>query len=112
MIKRENQVQNSKPAARLKHLLTYGNLWLYILSLIKEHKEVYAYTLGDMVEQEFFFKPNRIMLYIVIYKLEDEGIIKAKQKNKERRKYYEITKKGNEILNFAKDYLIMLGKRL
>lgn len=105
-------VEKSKPVARLKHLLTYGNLWLYILSLIKEHGKLYAYTLDTTIENEFFFKPNRIMLYVVLYKLEDEGIIQAKQKKDERRKYYSLTKKGLDTLTFAKEYMNNLSKRL
>ncbi len=109
---RLNNIMDTRPTKRLKHLLSYGNIWMYILSLIKEKKEVYAYTLDKQLEEEFFFRPNRIMLYVVLYKLEDEGIIKGKQKTIERRKYYVLTKKGEGVLKFTKEYLNTLSKRL
>ena len=104
--------QMTKPARRLKHLLTYGNLWLYIISLLNENKEIYAYVLDQEIEKEFFFKPNKIMLYLVLYKLEDEGHIKAKERTADRRKYYALTKKGQALLRYAKKYLNALSKRL
>jgi DNA-binding PadR family transcriptional regulator len=104
--------QATKPIARLKRLLTYGNIWLYILSLLKDKGEVYAYVLDGEIEKEFLFRPNKIMLYIVLYKLEDEGLIKAKQKTGDRRKYYAITTKGQEALKLAKEYLNNLSMRL
>ena len=55
-------IQKSKPAERLKHSLTYGNLWIYVLSLINEQGDVYAYTLSESIEKDFLFRPNRIML--------------------------------------------------
>lgn len=105
-------IGKSKPAERLRHSLTYGNLWPHILSLIKRRKEVYAYTLGDLIKKEFEFEPNRIMLYVVLYKLEHEGFIQAVHKKEDRRKYYALTAKGNDLLKFGKKYLQALGKRL
>lgn len=102
----------SKPFKRLDHLLTYGNIWMYILSLLRREKEVYAYTLGERIEKEFSFKPNMIMLYVVLYKLETEGVIKAAHKKDDRRKYYVLTNKGDSLLKFAKRCLIKLGKKL
>src|SRR3989344_2466512 len=73
--------ENTKPIKRLKHLLTKGNLWLYILSIIRQRKRIHAYALDDAIEQEFSFRPNKIMVYIVLYKLEGERFIKLSGSN-------------------------------
>jgi|GEM_PF-664682 len=99
----------SKPIKRLKRLLTSGNLWLYILSLAKQ-KEIYAYELDSEIEKEFFFRPNKIMVYVVLYKIENEGLIESKYKK--RRKYYRITKKGRETLDLAREYFTILSGKL
>jgi len=104
------QPSPSKPIKRLKHLLTYGNLWIYILSLMKVKKRVYAYALDEEIEKEFFFKPNRIMIYVVLYKLENEGLIKSEFK--QRRKYYGLTKKGSDTLELAREYFRILADKL
>jgi len=101
---------SSKPIKRLKHLLTYGNLWLYILSLMSSRKRIYAYALDDEIEKEFFFRPNRIMVYVVLYKLEGEGLIKSELR--ERRKYYQLTKKGAGTLRLAREYFRILSNKL
>jgi DNA-binding PadR family transcriptional regulator len=103
-------VLSTKPIKRLKNLLTSGNLWLYILSLIKTKKRLYAYNLNEMIEKEFFFKPSKVMTYIVLYKLEDEKLITSEFE--ERRKYYSLTKKGEETLKSAKEYFKVLGEQL
>jgi DNA-binding PadR family transcriptional regulator len=102
-------MDSSKPIKRLKRLLTSGNLWLYILSLTEKGK-IYAYELDDAIEQRFRFKPNKIMNYVVLYKLENEGLIKSEFK--ERRKYYSITKKGKETLKLAREYFKFLSANL
>lgn len=103
------QILASKPIKRLKRLLTSGNLWLYILSLAKQ-KEIYAYELDSEIEKEFFFRPNKIMIYVVLYKIENEGLIESKYKK--RRKYYKITKKGRETLDLAREYFTILSGKL
>lgn len=101
--------EQTKPIKRLKHLLTYGNLWIYILSLVKK-KKTYAYALDQQIEKRFSFKPNKIMIYIVLYKLESEQLINSEFE--ERRKYYTITRKGEETLLAAKKYFQMLVRKI
>lgn len=103
------EIISSRPIKRLKRLLTSGNLWLYILS-ITEDGEIYAYELDSEIEKRYKFKPNKVMNYVVLYKLEDEGLIKSEFK--ERRKYYTITKKGKETLKLARDYFRFLSTAL
>ena len=100
----------AKPIKRLKHLLTLGNLWLYILSIIKAKKRLHAYALDEQIEKEFFFRPSKVMVYIVLYKLEGEGLIKSEYE--ERRRYYTITQKGEQTLALAKNYFELLSKKL
>ena len=100
----------TKPIKRLNNLLMFGNLWLYILSLIKKNGRLYAYNLGEEIEKVFSFRPSRVMVYIVLYKLENEGLIKSEFE--ERRKYYSMTKKGQETLKTAKQYFKILAGKL
>jgi len=100
----------SSPIKRLQRLLTTGNLWLYILSLIKSEKKLYAYSLDAQIEERFSFKPNKIMVYVVLYRLENEGLICSEFDK--RRKYYTLSPKGTETLGFAQEYFRMLAKRL
>lgn len=99
--------EEASPIRRLKHHLTAGNIWLYVLSLLKK-KSVYAYALDSEIEKKFGFRPNRIMVYIVLYKLEAEGLIKSQFDG--RRKYYKITDKGMESIKNGKSYLKFLSE--
>lgn len=98
------------PIKRLKNLLTNGNLWLYLLSLMQKQNELYAYSAGADIEREFFFRPNRIMIYVVLYKLESEGLTRSEFR--QRRKYYRLTKKGEGALESAREYFHLLSGRL
>ena len=102
--------ESTKPIKRLKHLLTYGNLWIYLLSRIKKKGKLYAYALDEDIEKIFSFKPSKVMVYIVLYKLEHEKLIHSEFE--ERRKYYQITQKGIETLMQAKQYFSQLIKKI
>ncbi|MEM3373400.1 MAG: PadR family transcriptional regulator [Candidatus Anstonellales archaeon] len=92
---RKKNIEN-KPLNRLTDHLTHGNLWLYILALAKK-KEIYIYNLDKEIEKYFRFKPSRIMLYLVVYRLESFNMLKSHYI--ERRKYYFLTDYGKETLN-------------
>ena len=98
------------PIKRLRRLLTSENLWLYVLSLLRRKKKLYAYELDDAIERAFKFRPNKIMIYIVLYKLEGEGLIKSEFI--ERRKYYALTGKGDDALGQARGYFKTLAGKL
>ncbi|QLJ53362.1 MAG: Transcriptional regulator, PadR family [Candidatus Fermentimicrarchaeum limneticum] len=102
-------MEESKPMLRLKRTLTKGNLWLYILSELKRGR-VYAYGLSKKIEKEFGWSHGLITSYVVLYKLENEGLISSEFEG--RRKYYKITKKGSEELRKAKRYLQQLLNKL
>jgi PadR family transcriptional regulator PadR len=98
------------PVKRLRRLLTSGNLWLYILSLINSKGRLYAYELDSQIEKEFLFKPDKIMVYVVLYRLEREGLISSELR--ERRKYYTLTAKGEDALMKAREYFRTLAAKL
>ena len=98
-----------KPLARLENSLTYGNIWLSALSLMRKRK-VYAYALPLEIRKEFGFEPSRLMTYFVLYKLESEGFVSAKFEG--RRKYYEITGAGRKMLVDGRALLLKAAKRL
>ncbi|NYZ78843.1 PadR family transcriptional regulator [Candidatus Micrarchaeota archaeon] len=102
-------MEESRPMRRLRRTLTKGNLWLYILSELKRRR-VYAYGLSKDIERTFGWSHGLITSYVVLYKLEKEGLISSEFEG--RRKYYRITRKGTGELGKAKAYLSQLSRRL
>lgn len=90
-----------KPAERLVKLNTKGNLWIYILSLLKKNR-LYGWEIQSLIEKKFNFKPGKITPYRVLYRLESQGFVKSEIK--ERRRIYQITPKGKEELEKAKEF--------
>ena len=101
--------EDSKPLMRLKRSLTTENLWLYILSTLRQ-KRTYAYALNSQIEKRFGWRPGLITSYLVFYKLEAEGLITSEYD--ERRKYYEITAKGKRARLEGKRLMTKLAKKL
>ena len=97
------------PLERLKKSNTKENLWIYILYLLQE-KSVYGWEVLNLIEKKFNFKPGRITPYRVLYRLQKNGFVKSKMK--ERRRMYEITKKGEEELKRAKEFYEKILKKL
>ena len=89
------------PFERLQKSNTKENLWLYILSLLKEGS-IYGWEIPKIIEGKFGFKPGKITPYRVLYRLENNGFVKSELK--ERRRVYKITKKGKLELKKAKDF--------
>jgi DNA-binding PadR family transcriptional regulator len=87
------------PIQRLQKSNTIENLWIYILSLLKKRK-IYAWEIPAIIERELGFKPGKITPYRVLYRLEKAGFVKSK--TKERRRIYELTKKGEKELKKAR----------
>lgn len=93
------------PFERLQRSNTKENLWIYILSLLKEAPRghpIYGWEIPKLIEKKFNFKPGKITPYRVLYRLEKDGFVKSKMK--ERRRIYQITKKGEEELKKAKNF--------
>jgi len=97
------------PLERLQKSNTKENLWIYILSLLKE-KDLYGWEIPSLIEKKFNFKPGRITPYRVLYRLEGEGLVKSKMT--ERRRVYQITEKGKRELDRAKNFYQKILKEL
>lgn len=97
------------PIERLKKSNTIDNLWLYILSILKNYP-VHAWDIPKIIEREFNFKPGRITPYRVLYRLQQQGFVKSELK--ERRRVYKITEKGKEELKKAKKFYKQLIEKL
>ena len=89
------------PIERLKKSNTKENLWLYILSFLKD-RELYGWEVQSLIEKKFNFKPGLITPYRVLYRLEKDGFVKSGLK--ERRRIYKITGKGKKELENAKNF--------
>lgn len=98
-----------KPLQRLQSSLTSGNLWLSIISLASR-APVYAYALPAQIQKKFGFTPSRLMVYLVLYKLEAEGLLSSTDVSK--RKYYKSTVSGKKCLQSGKKVLKSWAKRL
>jgi len=97
------------PFERLQKSNTKENLWIYILLLLKK-REIYAFELQFLIEKEFGFRPGKITPYRVLYRLEKTGFVKSQMK--ERRRVYEITKKGEEEFKKAKNFYQQILKEI
>lgn len=100
---------------RLIRKLTKENLWLYILSLLREGP-LYGYQVRDSVRERFGFSPSRVTCYAVLLRLRRGGYVAMERTERggegPPRKYYKITAKGSETLEKAKSYLRELGQKL
>ena len=86
---------------RLQKSNTKENLWIYILSLLKE-RELYGWEIRSLIEKNFDFRPGLITPYRVLYRLQGDGFVKSELK--ERRRIYKITEKGKKELEKAKNF--------
>ncbi|MDD3032396.1 MAG: PadR family transcriptional regulator [Candidatus Pacebacteria bacterium] len=89
------------PFLRLKKYNTKGNLWVYILTLLKD-KPNYGWDFPSDIEERFGFRPGKITPYRVLYSLELDGLVTSEQKG--QRRVYSITKKGLAELEKVKDF--------
>lgn len=88
------------PSERLEKSLTKDNLWLYILTLLKEG-EMYPYEIRNAIKERFGFSPGNVTAYIVLKKLNSGGYVRIVRKMHEggpERTYYRVTPKGLEEL--------------
>jgi PadR family transcriptional regulator PadR len=85
---------------RLKKKTTSEMLWPYFLKLLKE-RSMYGYELRQEIQKRFGWKPATVTSYVVLYRLQRDGYVTMEwkeQRGKPARKYYKITKKGEELL--------------
>ena len=105
----KKQKKLSKPLNRLYNSITISNLWLSVLSLANE-QPIYAYTLPVAIEKKFGFCPSRLLVYLVLYKLETGKYLTSREENK--RKYYSITLEGQTLLEDARKLLKARAKEI
>ena len=99
---------------RLVKKLTTENLWLYILRLLKD-EPLYGYEVREKIYREFGFSPGLVTCYVVLHRLEKEGLITSRREESSigpPRKYYMLTDKGRETLEKAKKFLMELSHNL
>ena len=96
------KAEKSKEIERLKRKLGIELLWIYLLSMLKK-KPSHAYILRKEVEEKFGFLPGNVSVYVVLYKLQKHGFVKAKQEG--NKSVYSITPSGKELLKVAKKEL-------
>ncbi|MDD4662067.1 MAG: helix-turn-helix transcriptional regulator [Candidatus Pacebacteria bacterium] len=89
------------PFLRLKKYNTKGNLWVYVLMVLRD-KPDHGWDFPSAIEKRFGFRPGKITPYRVLYTLELEGLVESTQV--ERRRIYTITKKGLKELEKVKDF--------
>ncbi|HID60642.1 MAG TPA: PadR family transcriptional regulator [Hadesarchaea archaeon] len=92
--------------ARLKKKTTSEMLWPYFLKLLKD-RPMYGYELRQHVQKRFGFRPATVTSYVVLYRLQRDKYVAMEwkeQRGKPARKYYKITKKGEELLRDGLKY--------
>ena len=89
------------PFLRLQKYNTKGNLWIYILMILKD-KPDHGWDFPSIIEKRFGFRPGKITPYRVLYSLELEGLVTSEQSG--QRRVYSITQKGREELEKVKDF--------
>ncbi|MEW6592425.1 MAG: PadR family transcriptional regulator [Candidatus Hadarchaeota archaeon] len=100
--------------ARMKKKTATELLWPYFLKLLKERPR-YAYELKQEVQKRFGWKPPTVTSYIVLHRLQKGGFVNyewKEQRGRPARKYYKLTKKGNELLQEGVKYLKWLCSQL
>lgn len=93
------------PSERLEKSLTNDNLWIYILTLLREG-DMYPYEVREKIRERFGFSPGNMTAYIVLKKLEAGGFVSVSKKGQDKgpeKSYYSVTGKGLDELSRAKD---------
>jgi len=107
--------KESKAFQRLEKNLTIDLLWIWILKLLRTEPK-YAYQLKQEIQEHFGFSPATVTNYTILYLLEKEGLVeKTEMTNSvERidRKYYIITKFGEEVMDEAEIYIREIYNKL
>ncbi len=92
--------------ARIKRKTTSEMIWPYFLKLLKE-RPMYGYELRQETQKRFGWSPPTVTAYVVLYSLQKSGCVTMawkEQRGKPARKYYKITKKGEDLLQEAIKY--------
>jgi DNA-binding PadR family transcriptional regulator len=90
-----------RPFERFKKSNTRGNLWIYILTLVKE-REIPNENIQRLIFEKFGFLPNKLLISRVLFRLGAEKYIKGEKfKGKQA---FRTTKKGMAELEKMKNF--------
>ncbi|RLE75903.1 MAG: PadR family transcriptional regulator [Thermoprotei archaeon] len=94
---------------RLVKKMTIENLWMYILRLLVE-KPMYGGEIIQALRERFGIKSAAVTIYVVLYRMEREGLIKKVKEDKKRgkrdgRAYYKPTIKGIKTLEQGLEFI-------
>ncbi len=112
------ETYSQHPTKAMKRLIsrtTRDNLWLYVLTLLKE-RDYFAYELRGAIHERFGVEMASVTAYVLLYKLRRDRLVQLSAERREgkrpTRKYYKITDLGLQTLIEAKKYLRLLTKTL
>lgn len=112
------ETYSQHPTKAMKRLIsrtTRDNLWLYVLTLLKE-RDYFAYELRGAIQERFGVEMASVTAYVLLYKLRRDGLVQLSEERREgkrpTRKYYKITELGLQTLVEARQYLRLLSKTL
>lgn len=88
-----------RPSKRLKEKIEKENLWLFVLSILKE-KNMNGKDLRLIIRKKFGFVYGNVTAYKVLYLLESGNYVKSRKEGKFV--FYSITRKGLSELKEAK----------
>ena len=70
---------------------------------------MYAYEISKKIKERFGFSTATVTIYVVLYKMQREGLIKISEEisshGKPTRKYYEITAEGKKTFLQGKTFI-------
>ncbi len=112
------ETYSQHPTKAMKRLIsrtTRDNLWLYVLTLLKE-RDYFAYELRGAIQERFGIEMASVTAYVLLYKLRRDGLVQLSEERREgkrpTRKYYRITDLGLQTLTEARKYFRLLSKTL
>lgn len=112
------ETYSQHPTKAMKRLIsrtTRDNLWLYVLTLLKE-RDYFAYELRGAIQERFGVEMASVTAYVLLYKLRRDKLVQLSEERREgkrpTRKYYKITDLGLQTLIEARKYLRLLSKTL
>ncbi|MDO8122920.1 MAG: PadR family transcriptional regulator [Candidatus Hermodarchaeota archaeon] len=112
------ETYSQHPTKAMKRLIsrtTRDNLWLYVLTLLKE-RDYFAYELRGAIQERFGVEMASVTAYVLLYKLRRDRLVQLSEERREgkrpTRKYYKITELGLQTLIEARNFLRLLSKTL
>ena len=94
---------------RLRRKLGIETLWIFILSVLAS-RDSYAYEIMKDIERIFGFNPGKVLPYVVLRKLEAQGLVESYRV--EKRRYYRITEEGRRTLEEGITYISEVLEKL